>query len=93
MISHTDFYLIIALALFSIGTFGVLVKKNTIVMLMCLTLMFNAVNLALVVFSRIHGNIEGQVFAMLITGVVAAQIALGLVIIMNRIRNQQDLQD
>ena len=87
MISYTDFYLILALLLFSIGALGVLVKKNTIVMLMCLGIMFNAVNLALVAFSRIHGNIEGQIFAIFIVGVVTAQIALGLAIIINLFRN------
>ena len=89
MINHTDFYLILALLLFSVGLLGILVKKNTIVMLMCLALMFNAVNLALVVFSKMHGNIEGQIFVVFIVGVVTAQIALGLAIV----KNKQDLQN
>ena len=87
MISYTDFYLILAILLFSIGAFGILVKKNTIVMLMCLGLMFNAVNLALVVFSRLHGNIDGQIFALFIVGVATAQIALGTAIVINLSRN------
>ena len=87
MISYTEFYLILAVLLFSIGAFGILVKKNTIAMLMCVGLMLNAVNLTLVVFSRMHGNIEGQVFAIFIVGISAAQVALGTAIIINMFRN------
>ena len=85
--NYTDFYLILAVLLFAIGVFGMLIKKNTLVMLMCLELMLNAVNLTLVVFSRIHGNVDGQIFVMFIMGVAAGEVALGLAIIINLFRN------
>jgi NADH-quinone oxidoreductase subunit K len=93
MISYADFYLILAILLFSIGAFGVLVKKNTIVMLMCIVLMLNAVNLVLVVFSKIHGNIDGQIFAIFIVGVTVAQVALGTAIIINLFRNFRSVKE
>ena len=85
--SYIEFYLILAVVLFSIGTLGMLLKKNSLVMLMCLELMLSAVSLTLVAFSRMHGNVDGQIFVMFIMGVAAAEIALGLAIVINLFRN------
>ena len=59
----TDHYIVLAAILFSLGAFGMLFRRNAIVVFMCVELMLNASNLAFVAFARMHGNLEGQVFA------------------------------
>jgi NADH-quinone oxidoreductase subunit K len=81
------FYLIISALLFGIGVFGMLVRRNVLVMLMCLELMLNAVNLTLVAFSRMHGSVEGQVFVLFVMCVAAAEVVIGLAIIIGLFRN------
>ena len=81
------FYLIIAAILFLIGTSGVLLRKNLLVIFMSLELMLNAVNLTLVVFSNIHQNLDGQVFVLFIMAVAAAEAAVGLAIIITLFKN------
>ncbi|MDR2338067.1 MAG: NADH-quinone oxidoreductase subunit NuoK [Deltaproteobacteria bacterium] len=81
------FYLIIAALLFGIGVLGILVRRNVLVMLMCLELMLNAVNLTLVAFSRLHANLEGQIFVLFVMCVAAAEVVVGLAIIVNLFRN------
>lgn len=76
-------YLGLAAALFSIGLVGVLVRRNTIVMFMCIELMLNSVNLTLVTFSRIHGNLDGQVLTFFVIVVAAAEVTVGLALIVN----------
>lgn len=76
-------YLGLAAALFTIGLVGVLVRRNTIVMFMCIELMLNSVNLTLVTFSRIHGNLDGQVLAFFVIVVAAAEVTVGLALIVN----------
>jgi NADH-quinone oxidoreductase subunit K len=80
------YFLILAAALFSVGAVGVLVRRSIIVMLMCVELMLNAVNLTLVTFSRIHGNIDGQVVAFFVIVVAAAEVTVGLALIVNLFR-------
>lgn len=77
----------LSVALFSIGAFGVLVKRNAIVQFMCVELMLNAANLALVTFSRNLTNHSGQVLVVLIMAVAAAEAAVGLAIIVSLFRN------
>jgi NADH-quinone oxidoreductase subunit K len=68
--------------LFTIGATGVLVRRNAIVMFMCIELMLNAVNLAFVAFSRMHANLDGQMVAFFTMVVAACEVVVGLAIIM-----------
>src|SRR3712207_9464311 len=66
------YYLILAAGLFTVGLVGVLVRRSIIVMFMCVELMLNSVNLTLVTFARIHGNLDGQVLSFFVMAVAAA---------------------
>jgi NADH-quinone oxidoreductase subunit K len=79
-VSPTPFLVLSAL-LFSIGTIGVLVRRNAIVVFMCVELMLNASNLAFVTFSRQVGNLDGQIAAFFVMVVAAAEVVVGLAII------------
>ena len=74
-------YLVLSAVLFSLGAVGVLVRRNAIVVFMCVELMLNACNLAFVTFARIHGNLDGQVIAFFVMVVAAAEVVVGLAII------------
>ena len=74
-------YIVLAGVLFSLGALTVLLRRNAIIELMGVELMLNAVNLVLVTFSRIHGNLTGQVFAFFVMVVAAAEVVVGLAII------------
>jgi NADH-quinone oxidoreductase subunit K len=82
-----DFYIVLASVLFAIGAIGVLVRRNAIVLLMCIELMLNAVNLLMVAFSTYHGNGDGQVFVFFIMVVAAAEATVGLSILVMAYRN------
>jgi NADH-quinone oxidoreductase subunit K len=84
-----DYYLILAAALFTIGAVGVLVRRNAIVLFMCIELMLNAANLALVTFSRINGDLNGQIMAFFVMVVAAAEVVVGLAIIMSIFRTRR----
>ena len=87
-LSNTYFnYLLLSSVLFCIGTLGVLLRKNIIVIFMSLELMLNAVNLLLVNFSNMHGDPNGQVFVFFIMVVAAAEITVGLAILVMLYRN------
>ena len=81
-------YLLVAALLFVIGLIGFLVRRNMIVMFLCTELMFQAAALAMVAFSRFHGNMAGQVFVIFILTIAAAEaaLALGLVVLLYRRR-------
>ena len=81
-------YQIVAALLFMIGTLGVLVRRNIVVMFMCIELMLNAANLSLIAFSRQHGNDAGQIFAFMVIVVAAVEVAVGLAIIISLVRNR-----
>ena len=83
------YYLVLSAALFTIGAVGVLVRRNAIVVFMCVELMLNAVNLSLVTFSRIQGNLEGQVIAFFVMVVAAAEVVIGLAIILTIFRTRK----
>ncbi|MBF6136285.1 MULTISPECIES: NADH-quinone oxidoreductase subunit NuoK [Nocardia] len=83
---NPDNYLYLSALLFTIGAAGVLVRRNAIVVFMCIELMLNAVNLAFVTFARQHGNLDGQVFAFFTMVVAAAEVVVGLAIIMTIFR-------
>ena len=76
------YYVILAAALFTIGAVGVLIRRNAIVVFMCIELMLNACNLAFVAFARVHGNLDGQVIAFFVMVVAAAEVVVGLAILM-----------
>jgi NAD(P)H-quinone oxidoreductase subunit 4L len=86
-------YLVLSAIVFSIGLYGVLAKRNAIVILMCLEIMLNGVNIAMVAFSRYITPMEltGQVFALFILVVTAAEAAVGVGIIMAIYRNRQSI--
>ncbi len=77
--------------LFTIGVVGALVRRNIIVILMSIELMLNAVNLAFVGFSRLHGNTDGHVFVLMVITVAAAEVAVGLGIVIALFRNRDSV--
>ena len=81
-----NYYLYLSAVLFTIGAIGVLVRRNAIVVFMCIELMLNASNLALVTFSRMNGKLDGQVIAFFVMVVAAAEVVIGLAIIMSIFR-------
>jgi NADH-quinone oxidoreductase subunit K len=83
------YFLIVSAMLFSIGTVGVLVRKNALIIFMSVELQLNAVNLALVAFSRMHDSLNGQVLAFFSMVVAAAEVVVGLAIIVNVFRRRQ----
>ena len=78
----TTHYLVLSALLFTIGAVGVLLRRNAIVVFMCIELMLNACNLAFVTFARQHGNLDGQLIAFFVMVVAAAEVVVGLAIIM-----------
>jgi NADH-quinone oxidoreductase subunit K len=82
-----EHYIILTVILFSIGLFGVLFRRNTIIILMCIELMFNSVNLLVAAFSAYHSDPAGQVFVFYIMIVAAAEVAVGLSILVMMKRN------
>ena len=85
----TTYYLLLSALLFTIGAVGVLVRRNAIVVFMCIELMLNAVNLTLVTFSRINGTLDGQVMAFFVMVVAAAEVVVGLAIFMSIFRTRR----
>ena len=81
-------YLAVSAFIFAIGAGGVLVKRNPLVILLCLELMLNAANLALIAFSRMHGSDDGQVFALIVMVVAACEVTVGLGIIVAMYRRR-----
>ncbi len=84
-----SYFLVLSALLFSIGTVGVLVRRNALVIFMSVELQLNAVNLALVAFSRMHRNLDGQVLAFFSMVVAAAEVVVGLAIIMSIFRSRR----
>ena len=84
-------YLVLSALIFCIGAVGVLTRRSPLVVLICLELMLNAGNLALVAFSRAHGNEEGQVFALIVMVVAACEVVVGLGLIVAMFRRRLPL--
>ena len=82
-------FVALAVILFVIGAVGVLVRRNALVIFMCVELMLNAVNLAFVAFARMHGNLDGQVIAFFVMVVAAAEVVVGLAILMTVFRTRR----
>ena len=81
-------YLVASAFIFALGGAGVLTRRNPLVVLLCLELMLNAANLALVAFARMHGNTDGQVFALVVMVVAACEVTVGLGIIVAMYRRR-----
>ena len=88
MVSPAHF-VALSVILFVIGGVGVLVRRNALVVFMCIELMLNAANLAFVAFSRMHGNLDGQVIAFFVMVVAAAEVVVGLAILMTIFRTRR----
>ena len=86
-----EYYLFVSAIMFSIGTIGVLTRRNAIVIFMCVEMMLNAVNLTFVTFSRYLGNIDGQVFVFFIMTVAAAEAAVGLALMIAFYNNRESI--
>ena len=86
---NESYYLILAALLFTIGGVGVLVRRNAILVFMSVELMLNSVNLTLVTFSRQHGTLDGQIMAFFVMVVAAAEVVIGLAIIMSIFRTRR----
>ncbi|HHY86245.1 MAG TPA: NADH-quinone oxidoreductase subunit NuoK [Verrucomicrobia bacterium] len=84
-----EHYLVLSAILFALGLFGVIARRNLLVIYMCLELMLNAANLALVAFSRFTDNLHGQVFVFFVITVAAAEVAVGLALIVALYRKRQ----
>ena len=86
-----NYYLFVSAIMFSIGTIGVLTRRNAIVIFMCVEMMLNAVNLTFIAFSRYLGNIDGQVFVFFIMTVAAAEAAVGLALMIAFYNNRESI--
>src|SRR5947208_7402076 len=82
-------YLVVSALLFSLGLLGVIIRRNLLIIYMGLELMLNAANLALVAFSRFNNNLDGQVFVFFIITVAAAEVSVGLALIVALYRKRQ----
>ena len=86
-----QFLLIISSTIFCIGSVGFLIRRNPLIMFMCIELMLNAVNLLLVGYSGFLQSLDGQIFALMIMAVAAAEVVVGLAIILTIFRTRHDL--
>ncbi len=84
-------YLIVSAILFTVGVAGVLLRKNAIIIFMCIELMLNAVNLTLIAFSQFLGNTEGQALVFFVMTVAAAEAAVGLALMISIYRNKETI--
>ena len=82
-------YVGLSMLLFITGAIGVLIRRNALVLFMCIELMLNAVNVAFVAFARLHGSVEGQVIVLFVMIVAAAEVAVGLAIIVSIFRRRR----
>ncbi len=85
----SSYYLILSAVLFTIGVVGVLVRRNAIVVFMCIEMMLNAVNLTFIAFSRYLHSMDGQIFVIMVMTVAAAEVAVGLAIVISIFRQKE----
>jgi NADH:ubiquinone oxidoreductase subunit K len=90
-----EWYLVVSALIFAIGAGGVVTRRNPLVILLCLELMLNAANLALIGFSRMWGNADGQVFALIVMVIAACEVTVGLgvIVAMHRRRLPIDVDE
>jgi NADH-quinone oxidoreductase subunit K len=91
MAIQVQYYLLLSAAVFCIGLYGILTRRNALMFLMSVELMLNAANINLVAFSFQHGNVTGQVFALFTMALAAAEVAIGIGIILVLNRNFDDI--
>ncbi|HJZ11818.1 MAG TPA: NADH-quinone oxidoreductase subunit NuoK [Acidobacteriota bacterium] len=87
------YYLVLSLVLFFIGVFGIFIRKNLLVIFLCIELMLNSANLAFITFSRLYQNLDGQLTAFFVITVAAAEATVGLamILLVNRTRKSIDI--
>ncbi len=85
---NIGWYLVVSALIFAIGAGGVLVRRNPLVILLCLELMLNAANIALIAFARMWGNGDGQIFAIVVMVVAACEVCIGLGLVVAIYRRQ-----
>src|SRR5687768_6254486 len=83
----TSYYLILGALIFIVGAVGVLTRRSALIILMCVEMMLNSVNLSLIALSRQWGNLNGQIFVFMIMAVAAAEVAVGLAIVLANSRH------
>jgi NADH-quinone oxidoreductase subunit K len=88
---NIDWYLVLSAFIFAIGAAGVMTRRNPLVILLCLELMLNAGNLALIAFSRMWGNGDGQIFALVVMVVAACEVVVGLGVIVAMFRRRLNI--
>ncbi|WP_121822727.1 NADH-quinone oxidoreductase subunit NuoK [Halostella salina] len=86
-----EYYLLLSAAVFCIGLFGILTRRNALMFLMSVELMLNAANINFIAFSHYHGNLTGQVFSLFTMALAAAEVAVGIGIILVLYRNFRDV--
>lgn len=86
-----SYYLIVSAILFAIGTLGVLIRRNAIVIFMCVEMMLNAVNLTFIALSKHVGNVDGQIFVFFVMTVAAAEAAVGLALMIAFYKNRESI--
>ena len=84
-------FLLLGAVLFCIGVFGVIARRNAVMVLMSVELILNAVNLNLIAFALLHGNVDGQVFALYVIAVAAAEVGVGLAMVLLVYRNRRSI--
>ena len=87
----TSYYLILSAILFTIGAVGVLSRRNALIIIMCVEMMLNSVNLTLIAFSRQWNNLNGQAFVFIVMAVAAAEVAVGLALIVAIFRTKKSI--
>lgn len=87
----TSYYLILGALIFTLGAAGVLWRRNALIIFMCVEMMLNSVNLTLIALSRQWGNLNGQIFVFIIMAVAAAEVAIGLAILIAHTRHRQSI--
>jgi NADH-quinone oxidoreductase subunit K len=85
---NIEWFLVLSAVIFSVGAAGVLTRRNPLVTLLCIELMLNAGNLALIAFGRLHGNGDGQIFAIIVMVVAACEVCIGLGVIVAMYRRR-----
>jgi NADH-quinone oxidoreductase subunit K len=91
----TSWFLLLSAILFVIGAAGVLIRRNVLIMLMCVEMMMNAVNLTFIALSRYLNSLTGQIFVFMVMAVAAVEVAIGLAILieLNRLKDTTDVDD
>jgi NADH:ubiquinone oxidoreductase subunit K len=84
-------FLLLAAVLFCIGVYGVIARRNAVLVLMSIELILNAVNLNLIAFALMHGSVDGQVFALYVIAVAAAEVGVGLAMVLMIYRNRRSI--